>query len=167
MSVAVFLMATLLIISLNVLRYRTSALKRVEDSVSQYNSLLSEYQQVKDEQGSLRRRINLQGTGGVLQAIGEVMSSLGLKERRSTIALEAQRSFMELKEENAEFKINGISLNELVNILYKMEHGTTGLFIRRLNMKKAFADPTRFDVTVDVSYVSEPPDPATVRSGAK
>ncbi|MBF0608147.1 MAG: hypothetical protein SFH39_03105 [Candidatus Magnetobacterium sp. LHC-1] len=151
LSAVVFLLL-LLIFALNVLHQKASVLKRTEDNILQYNALLSEYERLRSEQGTLRRRL---GTGGLLQGIGEVMSSLGLKEKRSTIALQAQRAFMEFREENAELKINGVSLNELVNVLYKMEHGSTGLFIRRLNMKKGFSDPTKFDVTVDVSYVSE------------
>ncbi|KJU84597.1 conserved hypothetical protein, membrane or secreted [Candidatus Magnetobacterium bavaricum] len=154
MFIGVFLMLLLLIIAINVLRQKTSALKRTEENLTQYNALLSEYEQLRDEQGVLRRRV---GVGGLLQGIEAIMSSLGLKDKRSNIALEAQRSFMEFREENAELKINGVNLNELVNILYKMEHDSPGLFIRRLNMKKGFADPTRFDVAVGVSYVSEAP----------
>ncbi|MBF0317802.1 MAG: hypothetical protein HQL04_06465 [Nitrospirae bacterium] len=155
MSIGVFLMLLLLLVSINILGHRTSALKRTEDSLSQYNALLGEYEQLRDEQGAFRRRV---GVGGLLQGIEAIMSSLGLKDKRSNIALLAQRSFMEFREENAEIKINGVSLNELVNILYKMEHDSKGLFIRRLNMKKGFTDPSRFDVTVGVSYVSEAPE---------
>ncbi|KJU87547.1 hypothetical protein MBAV_000261, partial [Candidatus Magnetobacterium bavaricum] len=90
--IGVFLMLILLIIAINILGHRTSALKRTEENLTQYNALLNEYEQLRDEQGVLRRRV---GVGGLLQGIEAIMSSLGLKDKRSNIALEAQRSFME------------------------------------------------------------------------
>ncbi len=154
MLAAVLLMTVLLLISLNVLSKRTDVLKSTEEGLSQYNSLLSEYKEGGEERGALMAKVSQHSAGGLLQGNEEVMSSLGLKEKRSTIRSDAQRSFKEFREETAEFKLNAVSLNEIVNILYKIENGTTGFFVRKFSMKKGFSDPAKFDVTIDLSYVS-------------
>jgi type II secretory pathway component PulM len=58
--------------------------------------------------------------------------------------------------ETLELRLNGVSLRELVELLYKID--TTGLTLRptRLSIKKRYKDPYAFDVLLTAQAVSVP-----------
>ncbi|OFV87279.1 MAG: hypothetical protein A3J75_08420 [Acidobacteria bacterium RBG_16_68_9] len=57
------------------------------------------------------------------------------------------------KEESVEFKLTGVSLEQLVDMLYRIEKGTRQLRVTRLQVKKRPRDPHSFDVTATVSII--------------
>jgi general secretion pathway protein M len=56
-------------------------------------------------------------------------------------------------EESVEMRLSGVSLNQVVGLLYEVENAPTPLLVSRLQMKKRFNDPYNFDVTLVVSSV--------------
>jgi general secretion pathway protein M len=57
------------------------------------------------------------------------------------------------KEESVEFKLTAVSLQQLVDLLYRVEKGTHQLRVSRMQVKKRFKDPHSFDVTATVSML--------------
>ncbi len=54
-------------------------------------------------------------------------------------------------EEGAEITISGLSLNEAVNLLYRLEHGTKPLSVKKGIIRSRFNDPAKLDLTIQVS----------------
>ncbi len=57
------------------------------------------------------------------------------------------------REESVELKLNGISLEQLVEMMYSIEKGEHPLRVTRLQVKKQRRDPHQFDVTATVSML--------------
>jgi hypothetical protein len=66
----------------------------------------------------------------------------------------------DLQEEDVEMRLSGVSLRELVALLYKVEKTELPLLVSRLQMKKRFDQPYVFDATVVVGRLR----PAAVAS---
>lgn len=70
------------------------------------------------------------------------------------------------REDSVEIKLNAVSLQQLADLMYKIEKGTQPLRFTRLQIKKRLRDPQKFDVTATVSMLKtlEPaPAPAPER----
>ena len=59
----------------------------------------------------------------------------------------------EFVEESVEMRLSGISLSQLIGLLYEVENASTPLRVSRIQMKKRFNDAFNFDVTLVVSNV--------------
>jgi general secretion pathway protein M len=57
------------------------------------------------------------------------------------------------REDSVELKLAGISLDQLVDMMYRIEKGAHPLRITRLQVKKQLRDPHMFDVTATVSML--------------
>jgi type II secretory pathway component PulM len=57
------------------------------------------------------------------------------------------------REESVELKLTGISLKQLVDMMYRIEKGPHQLRMTRLQVKKQSRDPHSFDVTATVSMI--------------
>lgn len=56
-------------------------------------------------------------------------------------------------EESAELRLEGVTLPQVVNLLYEIENAPVPLRVARLQMKKRFNEPYNFDVTLKVSSI--------------
>lgn len=57
------------------------------------------------------------------------------------------------REESVEIKLNGVSLQNLVDLMYKVEKGAQPLRFTRLQVKKRLREPQKFDVVATVSML--------------
>jgi hypothetical protein len=57
------------------------------------------------------------------------------------------------REESVELKLNGVSLKELVDLMYQIEKGVQPLRLTRLQVKKRPREPQAFDVIATVSML--------------
>jgi hypothetical protein len=57
------------------------------------------------------------------------------------------------REESVELKLNGVSLQQLVDLMYHIEKGPQPLRLTRLQVKKRLREPQTFDVTATVSML--------------
>lgn len=54
-------------------------------------------------------------------------------------------------EEAAEIKIDSLTVNEAINLLYRLEYGNKPATIRRALIKSRFEDPSRLDLSLTVA----------------
>ena len=57
------------------------------------------------------------------------------------------------REESVELKLNAVSLQQLTDLMYKIEKGTQPLRLTRLQIKKRPREPQTFDITATVSML--------------
>jgi general secretion pathway protein M len=59
-----------------------------------------------------------------------------------------------LVEESVEMELSGVTLSQVVDLLYEVENAPTPLVVSRLQMKKRYNDPYLFEVTLVVTSVT-------------
>jgi general secretion pathway protein M len=115
---------------------------------------------LKDDFLSLRQKIqtveskkNLANVQGVLQAIDEVFSSLSLKDKVKTVKSTGKRETKDGIEEEADVSIEKVTMNEIVNIFYRIEHAPMILTVRKVTVKQSFENPELLNVTLMLSFL--------------
>ena len=60
-------------------------------------------------------------------------------------------------EDAADIRIEGLTLNEAVNLLYRLEKGSRPLVIKKYNLRVRFEDPSRCDLTLILALLRPAP----------
>jgi hypothetical protein len=114
---------------------------------------------LKDEYVSLKRRVDsaesrkdLSGAQGIVQAADEVFQSIGLKDKVKTVKSTNRRDMKEGTEEEAEFLIEKVNMNEMVNIFYKIENAPMILTVKKAAIKKSFENPELLNISLTLSF---------------
>lgn len=64
-------------------------------------------------------------------------------------------------EEAADVRMEGLTANEMVNLIYRLEKGSRPVVLKKVNMRVRFDDPSRFDLAMAMALVK--PVPGTAR----
>lgn len=60
-------------------------------------------------------------------------------------------------EDAADIRIEGLTLNEAINLLYRLEKGSRPLVIKKSNLRVRFDDPSRSDLTLILALLKPAP----------
>jgi general secretion pathway protein M len=60
-------------------------------------------------------------------------------------------------EDAADIRIEGLTVNEAVNLLYRLEKGSRPLVIKKSNLRVRFDDPSRSDLTLVLALLKPAP----------
>jgi len=60
-------------------------------------------------------------------------------------------------EDAAEVRIEGLSANDAINLLYRLEKGAKPVVIKKANLKTRYDDPAKLDVTVTMALLKSLP----------
>ena len=93
-----------------------------------------------DTPAKLIEEIGIKGKGGQLQ-----IRPVKGEERSGAV------------EDAAEVKIDGLTANEAVNLLYRLERGTKPVLLKRLQLKTRFDDSARLDLTLTLALLKPAP----------
>ena len=52
--------------------------------------------------------------------------------------------------EDLEVEVSGLTLEELVRLLYRLENGREGFIVRSMRLKRAFSEEERLDSSIEV-----------------
>lgn len=63
-------------------------------------------------------------------------------------------------EDAADVRVEGLTLNEAVNLLYRLEKGSRPLIIKKSNLRVRFEDPSRCDLTLVLALLRPVPGQA-------
>jgi general secretion pathway protein M len=83
----------------------------------------------------------------------KVIEEIGIKGKGSQIRPikgEERGGFLE---DAAEVKIDGLTANEAINLLFKLEKGSRPVIIKRALLKTRFDDPSRLDLTLTIALL--------------
>lgn len=86
-----------------------------------------------------------------------IIDEIGIKGKGSQIKPikgEEQGGYVE---DAAEVKIDGLTLNETVNLLFRLEKGAKPVVIKKALLKTRFDDPSRLDLTMTVALLKAAP----------
>jgi general secretion pathway protein M len=58
-------------------------------------------------------------------------------------------------------RIEGLTANEAINLIYRLEKGSRPMVVKKANLRVRFDDPSRFDLSMIVALLK--PAPGTAR----
>lgn len=125
-------------------RERNLLIERFRD----FTSLAEEYRMIK---ASNVPDISNSVSEGLLQSINRLVDSTGIRERVKSLKMTGNHEFKGIVEETVEMDVDKLTMNELINLLYRIENHQVSLSIKDVRMKKDFENPERIDVGIRIS----------------
>jgi general secretion pathway protein M len=115
-------------------------------------ALRDRYLRLRTENDEVQRRLATLGTDFSLFAHLEGIARDTVTRERITAMNPSTRTLTDgMQEDSVEMRLAGVSLRELVGLLYRVEKGDAPLLVSRLRMKKRFDTPALFDATLVVA----------------
>lgn len=90
----------------------------------------------------------------------KIIEDIGIKGKSVKIVPlkgEERQGFIE---DAADIRIEGLTLNEAVNLLYRLEKGSRPLVIKKYNLRVRFDDPSRSDLSLIIALLRPAPGSA-------
>jgi type II secretory pathway component PulM len=145
-----------LIPNIAVERAAQGKLDRLKAKFSEFSSLTAEYSSSKAEIDATEQRGTLIKVTSMSQAIEFVLSPLNNRTKIKSIKTTGNRTIAgSIVEETAEIQIDKVSLNELVNLLYKADIAPVMFVVKKITIWKDFENPALLDVTITTSYFTK------------
>lgn len=148
---ALFLL--LAVLGMQKLSSQTKELQRLREQRREMAMLKDEFVSLQQKIQTVESRKKLANVQGVLQAVDEVFSSLSLKEKVKTIKSTGRRETKDGIEEEADVSVEKVTMNEMLNILHRIEHAPMILTVRKVAIKQSFENPELLNVTLMLSFL--------------
>ncbi len=140
---------------------RYSAMKRTvavkEASLRRFKSLEEEYLIKRSRLDSLTRKAPLTAGDSAVSLLEDTAKAIGINERVTSLKPLSEKQTSGYIEKEAEIKVEGIDLNQLVNFLYQIEANRFLLVTKEFSAKSRFDDPELLDIRLKVSFFSKSP----------
>jgi hypothetical protein len=153
LSTAVMLIVTLTFITYISIHNLKKENKRLMDQHKEMHVLKQSLVQIKDMVESKEKKIGLTKSSGAVFTLEHILKALQLKAK--VIKPLDKKRVKEFTEENAEVKIEGIDLNAVVNLFYKVEHSPVPIKIKSAHINTTFEDPDKFLLAFTASLISK------------
>lgn len=124
-------------------RERNLLIERFRD----FTGLVEEYRTIKASNIS---DISNSVSDGMLQ-LNRLVDSIGIRDKVKSLKMTGNHELKGIIEEIVEIEIDKLTMNELINLLYKIENHPTPQSIKDVRMKKDFEKPDRIDVSIRIS----------------
>lgn len=87
----------------------------------------------------------------------KVVEETGIKGKSTQVKPVKGEERQGVVEDAAEIRIEGITANEAVNLLYRLEKNSRPVIIKKANLKTRYDDPSRLDITLTVALLKPLP----------
>jgi general secretion pathway protein M len=158
-ALAIFLV---LVIAISAINARISTLEKKrrarESDLTEMMKLKLRYQEANA--GSQRLANRLLATRPD-DSPAKIVEEIGIKGRSSQIKPVKGEDIPGYLEDAAEVKIEGLSANEAVNLIYRLEKGARPVTVKKALIKQRFDDPTKLDLALTIALIK--PAPAGTR----
>lgn len=152
-SSGLILFIIVLALGVNLLVSERKALKKLKEQRQEMMLLKGEYVSLKQKVNTVEGKKNLTNVQGVVQAVDDVFSSLGLKNKIKTVKSTGKRETKYGFEEEADIYIEKVNMNEMANIFYKIENAPMILTVKKTIIKKSFENPELLNITLVISFL--------------
>src|SRR4030043_916375 len=139
-------------LAINLLSSDRKELKLLKEQRKEMLMLKDEFLSLKQRIDAVESKKNLSNVQGIVQAVDEVFLSIGLKDKVKTVKSTGRRDMKDGFEEEAELQIEKVSMNEMVNIFYKIENAPMVLTIKKASIKKSFENPELLNISLTLSF---------------
>ncbi len=150
--IVLIIFAIFLIFAAHLLSSEKKELKVLKEQRQEMISLKQEFATLSHRINALEMKKDISHVSGIMEAIDDVFSSLGLKDKMKTVKSSGTREVNEGYEEEADIYIEKVTMNEMVNILYTIEHSPMVLTVEKATIKKSFEDPELLNISLTLSF---------------
>jgi hypothetical protein len=151
--VVLVVFAVFVIVSLNVIASQKRELELLREQAREMLVLKNEYLGLREKILQVEHRKSLTNVQGVVQAVDEIFGPLGLKDKVKSVKSGGSREMTDGVEEGADVRLEKISMNEMVNIFYRIENVPMIITVKKAVIKKSFENPELLDISLDLSLV--------------
>ena len=150
--------AAVVILAVSVLLVTTSLSLKKEGSAlrSQKEEMLllrGDFLELSKKISAVEGKKSLIKVEGIIPAIDEIFRSTGLTQKVKSVKPTATRDKKYSIEEEADVEVEKVNMNELVNVLYRLENAPMVLLIKKTRLKTSFEDPSLLNITMTVGLV--------------
>lgn len=151
---AIFLFTiSFLYLGLKLISSERNRLELLKEQRTKMVSLCNEYLDKKQRVEISENKKNITNIKSIIQAVDELFQYASLKNKLKSIKTAGLRETKEGIIEEADINIEGINMNELVNILYRIENSPMTLVITRVMIKKSFENPELLNLSITLSFL--------------
>lgn len=146
--------ATLLALALlySYARDQVTGMERLRSaSEREITELLSLKQRYAEAAAIARRTANLQVSVRPDDSPAKLIEDIGIKGKGLQVKPLKSDERGGFVEEVAEVKIDSLTPNEAVNLLYRLEYGAKPVTVRKATFKTRFEDPSRLDLAMTIA----------------
>jgi len=86
-----------------------------------------------------------------------IIEEIGIRGRGVKIAPVKGEEHGGVLEDAADVRIEGLTANETVNLLYRLEKGSRPVLLKKANLRVRFDDPSRFDLILTMALLKPVP----------
>ncbi len=133
----------------------TAELERLKKQHDEMYVAKDEFISLKARVDEMERKKKLTKVNGVISAVEDVFSNLGLKARIKSVKPLGSRSVLNDIEEDAEVLVEKVSMNEMINLFYKIENAPMLLVLKKADIRTSFEKPDLMNLAITVSLVYE------------
>lgn len=90
----------------------------------------------------------------------KIVEEIGIKGKGVKISPLKGEERSGFVEDVADVRLEGVTLNEAINLLYRLEKGSRPLLIKKCNLRIRFDDPSRCDVAMILALIKPAPGQA-------
>ncbi|BCS56098.1 general secretion pathway protein GspM [Geobacter sp. SVR] len=90
----------------------------------------------------------------------KVIEEIGIRGKGVKIAPVKGERRGNIQEDAADVSIEGLTANEAINLIYRLEKGGRPLLLKKSNLRVRFDDPSRFDLSMTVALLKPAPGSA-------
>ena len=93
-------------------------------------------------------------------SLARIIEEIGIKGKGVKIAPLKGEERNGVIEDTADVRIEGLTANETVNLVYRLEKGSRPILLKKANLRVRFDDPSRFDLAMTVALLKPAPGQA-------
>lgn len=90
----------------------------------------------------------------------KIIEEIGIRGKGVKIAPLKGEGRSGVIEDAADVRIEGLTANEMVNLIYRIEKGSLPMMVKKANLRVRFDDPSRFDLAITIALLKPAPGPA-------
>ena len=158
-SIPVALVLFLFILIIPAFIMQRASRKEVDTLKSKRNELsllATEFSALKVQVDVVEQKTIPSQAKGIASVLDDIVSFMGIKGKLKAVKGLGSREIKgPMTEENAEVQLEKVSMNELVNIFYRIGEAPVILSVKRTMMKKSFENPELLDVTMTIALFTK------------
>jgi hypothetical protein len=148
--VIILAVSGLLLNTLLSLKKEGSALRSQKEEIL---LLREDFLELRKKVNAIEGKKSLVRVEGIVQAIDEIFITTGLTRKVKSVKPTATIDKKHSIEEEADVEVEKVSMNELVNILYRLENAPMVILIKKARLKTSFEDPSLLNITMTIGLV--------------
>ncbi|QEM68944.1 general secretion pathway protein GspM [Geobacter sp. FeAm09] len=90
-------------------------------------------------------------------SVAKIIDESGIKGKGVKIAPIKGEEHGGMLEDTADVKIDGLTANEAINLIYRLEKGGRPVLVKKANLRVRFDDPSRLDLSLIVALLKPAP----------